>query len=144
MWIWVISFLLYLLLFPVLDLYSLGLFEVSFILLTTSLSSKIWCSIDEISLDISSMIYIVYAGTRVARRRGRRSSSREIGSLLLLPPVMVSEDISRFRYMNPTGHPFGLRISGIITKCIGWVCPISSLERYWGNRVRRREEERGR
>ena len=29
------------------------------------------------------------------------------GSLLLLPPVMVSEDISRFHYTNPTGHPFG-------------------------------------
>ena len=89
------------------------------------------------------MVYIVYARTRVARRRGRRSSSREIGSLLL-PPVMVSEDISRFRYTNPMGYPSRLRISGIITECIGWVCPISSLERYWGNRVRGREEERGR
>ena len=29
------------------------------------------------------------------------------GSLLLLPPVMVSEDISRFRYTNLTGHPSG-------------------------------------
>ena len=29
------------------------------------------------------------------------------GSLLLLPPVMVSEDISRFHYTNPTSHPFG-------------------------------------
>ncbi|KAB1215608.1 Beta-1,3-glucosyltransferase [Morella rubra] len=34
-----------------------------------------------------------------------------------LPPVMVSEDISRFRYTNPTGHPSGLRISRIITEC---------------------------
>eukprot|EP01018_Ginkgo_biloba_P012789 Gb_25014 [translate_table: standard] len=31
-----------------------------------------------------------------------------------LPPVMVSEDISRFTYTNPTGHPSGLRISRII------------------------------
>ena len=29
------------------------------------------------------------------------------GSLLLLPPVMESEDISQFRYMNPMGHPSG-------------------------------------
>ena len=97
---------------------------------------------DEISLDISSMINIVYARTRVARRRGKRSSSREIGSLLL-PPVMVSEDISQFRYTNPMGHPSGLRIFDVIIECIGWVS-ISSLERYWGNRVRGREEERGR
>lgn len=34
-----------------------------------------------------------------------------------LPPVMVSEDISRFRYTNPIGHPSGLRISRIITEC---------------------------
>ncbi|XP_059442790.1 uncharacterized protein LOC132175015 isoform X2 [Corylus avellana] len=34
-----------------------------------------------------------------------------------LPAVMVSEDISRFRYTNPTGHPSGLRISRIITEC---------------------------
>ncbi|XP_015891208.3 uncharacterized protein LOC107425706 [Ziziphus jujuba] len=34
-----------------------------------------------------------------------------------LPPVMVSEDISRFRYTNPVGHPSGLRISRIITEC---------------------------
>ncbi|KAG2676847.1 hypothetical protein I3843_12G073100 [Carya illinoinensis] len=34
-----------------------------------------------------------------------------------LPPVMVSEDISRFRYTNPTGHPSGLRISRIVTEC---------------------------
>ncbi|MBA0806291.1 hypothetical protein Gohar_005749 [Gossypium harknessii] len=33
-----------------------------------------------------------------------------------LPPVMVSEDISRFRYTNPTGHPSGLRISRILTE----------------------------
>ncbi|XP_010250871.1 PREDICTED: uncharacterized protein LOC104592979 [Nelumbo nucifera] len=31
-----------------------------------------------------------------------------------LPPIMVSEDISRFRYTNPTGHPSGLRIARII------------------------------
>jgi len=44
------------------------------------------------------MIYIAYAGTCVVRRRGRRSSSREIGSLLLLllSPVMVSEEIFLF------------------------------------------------
>lgn len=34
----------------------------------------------------------------------------------LLPPLMVSEDISRFRYTNPTGHPSGLRISRILTE----------------------------
>ncbi|KAK9275592.1 hypothetical protein L1049_022859 [Liquidambar formosana] len=34
-----------------------------------------------------------------------------------LPPIMVSEDISRFRYTNPTGHPSGLRISRIVTEC---------------------------
>uniref|UniRef100_A0A7N0T7F0 Uncharacterized protein n=1 Tax=Kalanchoe fedtschenkoi TaxID=63787 RepID=A0A7N0T7F0_KALFE len=34
----------------------------------------------------------------------------------LLPPVMVSGDISRFRYTNPTGHPSGLRISRIATE----------------------------
>ncbi|PKA47784.1 hypothetical protein AXF42_Ash021114 [Apostasia shenzhenica] len=31
-----------------------------------------------------------------------------------LPPMRVSEDISRFRYTNPTGHPSGLRIARII------------------------------
>ncbi|CAH2035121.1 unnamed protein product [Thlaspi arvense] len=30
-----------------------------------------------------------------------------------LPPTIVSEDSSRFRYTNPTGHPSGLRISRI-------------------------------
>ncbi|CAA7059264.1 unnamed protein product [Microthlaspi erraticum] len=30
-----------------------------------------------------------------------------------LPPIIVSEDSSRFRYTNPTGHPSGLRISRI-------------------------------
>jgi hypothetical protein len=34
-----------------------------------------------------------------------------------LPPLIVSEDISRFRYTNPTGHPSGLRISRIISEC---------------------------
>lgn len=34
-----------------------------------------------------------------------------------LPPIMISDDISRFRYTNPTGHPSGLRISRIITEC---------------------------
>lgn len=34
-----------------------------------------------------------------------------------LPPIMVSEDISRFRYTNPTGHPSGLRISRIVSEC---------------------------
>lgn len=34
----------------------------------------------------------------------------------LLPPIMVSEDISRFRYTNPIGHPSGLRISRIVTE----------------------------
>ncbi|XP_059662072.1 uncharacterized protein LOC132308104 [Cornus florida] len=33
-----------------------------------------------------------------------------------LPPIMVSEDISRFRYTNPTGHPSGLRISRIVAE----------------------------
>uniref|UniRef100_A0A0D6R035 Uncharacterized protein n=1 Tax=Araucaria cunninghamii TaxID=56994 RepID=A0A0D6R035_ARACU len=32
----------------------------------------------------------------------------------LWPPVRISEDISRFRYTNPTGHPSGLRIARII------------------------------
>lgn len=36
---------------------------------------------------------------------------------LQLPPIMVSEDISRFRYTNPTGHPSGLRISRIVIEC---------------------------
>ncbi|XAR52353.1 Glycoprotein-N-acetylgalactosamine 3-beta-galactosyltransferase [Bertholletia excelsa] len=34
-----------------------------------------------------------------------------------LPPIIVSEDISRFRYTNPTGHPSGLRIARIIAEC---------------------------
>ncbi|KAF7836473.1 UDP-glucose:O-linked fucose beta-1 [Senna tora] len=34
----------------------------------------------------------------------------------LLPPIMVSEDISRFRYTNPIGHPSGLRISRIVAE----------------------------
>ncbi|RVX09195.1 hypothetical protein CK203_013763 [Vitis vinifera] len=33
-----------------------------------------------------------------------------------LPAIMVSEDISRFRYTNPTGHPSGLRISRILSE----------------------------
>ncbi|XP_020572496.1 uncharacterized protein LOC110019241, partial [Phalaenopsis equestris] len=33
-----------------------------------------------------------------------------------LPPVRVSDDISRFRYTNPTGHPSGLRIARIISE----------------------------
>ncbi|KAJ7948445.1 Beta-1,3-n-acetylglucosaminyltransferase radical fringe protein, putative (DUF604) [Quillaja saponaria] len=33
-----------------------------------------------------------------------------------LPPVMVSKDISSFRYTNPIGHPSGLRISRIVTE----------------------------
>ncbi|CAN1299451.1 B3glct [Linum perenne] len=33
-----------------------------------------------------------------------------------LPPIMVSEDTSRFRYTNPTGHPSGLRISRILAE----------------------------
>ncbi|MED6218096.1 hypothetical protein PIB30_023811 [Stylosanthes scabra] len=32
----------------------------------------------------------------------------------LLPPTMISEDISNFRYTNPIGHPSGLRISRIV------------------------------
>ncbi|KAI4295322.1 hypothetical protein L6164_035379 [Bauhinia variegata] len=32
----------------------------------------------------------------------------------LLPPILVSEDISRFHYTNPLGHPSGLRISRIV------------------------------
>ncbi|XP_061999217.1 uncharacterized protein LOC133716531 [Rosa rugosa] len=31
--------------------------------------------------------------------------------------LMVSKDISRFWYTNPTGHPSGLRISLIISEC---------------------------
>lgn len=34
-----------------------------------------------------------------------------------LPPIMISEDTSRFRYTNPTGHPSGLRISRIVGEC---------------------------
>ncbi|KAK8488719.1 hypothetical protein V6N13_130542 [Hibiscus sabdariffa] len=34
----------------------------------------------------------------------------------LLPPIMVSDDISGFRYTNPTGHPSGLRISRILSE----------------------------
>ncbi|XP_077247454.1 beta-1,3-n-acetylglucosaminyltransferase radical fringe protein, putative (DUF604) [Tasmannia lanceolata] len=34
-----------------------------------------------------------------------------------LPEIRVSEDISRFRYTNPTGHPSGLRISRIVSEC---------------------------
>ncbi|XP_074580573.1 uncharacterized protein LOC141836983 [Curcuma longa] len=33
-----------------------------------------------------------------------------------LPPVLVSEDISRFRYTNPIGHPSGLRIARILVE----------------------------
>ncbi|CAI0408966.1 unnamed protein product [Linum tenue] len=33
-----------------------------------------------------------------------------------LPPFMISEDASRFRYTNPTGHPSGLRISRIVSE----------------------------
>ncbi|KAK9145957.1 hypothetical protein Sjap_005860 [Stephania japonica] len=33
-----------------------------------------------------------------------------------LPPTIVSEDISTFRYTNPTGHPSGIRISRIISE----------------------------
>ncbi|KAJ9173833.1 hypothetical protein P3X46_016930 [Hevea brasiliensis] len=35
-----------------------------------------------------------------------------------LPPIMISEDTSRFRYTNPTGHPSGLRISRIISESL--------------------------
>ncbi|KAJ1390863.1 hypothetical protein SESBI_37106 [Sesbania bispinosa] len=31
-----------------------------------------------------------------------------------LPPIMISEDTSYFRYTNPIGHPSGLRISRIV------------------------------
>jgi hypothetical protein len=31
-----------------------------------------------------------------------------------LPRIMISEDTSRFRYTNPTGHPSGLRIARIV------------------------------
>ncbi|KAK6941844.1 Protein of unknown function DUF604 [Dillenia turbinata] len=34
-----------------------------------------------------------------------------------LPPIMISEDISRFRYTHPTGNPSGLRISRIVSEC---------------------------
>ncbi|ESQ33470.1 hypothetical protein EUTSA_v10007283mg [Eutrema salsugineum] len=39
--------------------------------------------------------------------------SPEEGDDSSLPPIIVSEDSSRFRYTNPTGHPSGLRISRI-------------------------------
>ncbi|RRT79544.1 hypothetical protein B296_00025157, partial [Ensete ventricosum] len=35
-----------------------------------------------------------------------------------LPPVRVSEDISRFRYTNPTGNPSGLRIARILAETV--------------------------
>ncbi|KAL5167926.1 hypothetical protein HKD37_11G030210 [Glycine soja] len=39
----------------------------------------------------------------------------------LLPPIMISEDTSYFRYTNPVGHPSGLRISRIVREsfCLG-------------------------
>ncbi|XP_078447812.1 beta-1,3-n-acetylglucosaminyltransferase radical fringe protein, putative (DUF604) [Wolffia australiana] len=33
-----------------------------------------------------------------------------------IPAIRVSEDISRFRYTNPTGHPSGLRIARIVAE----------------------------
>ncbi|EAZ16687.1 hypothetical protein OsJ_32162 [Oryza sativa Japonica Group] len=36
----------------------------------------------------------------------------------LLPPIRVSEDTSRFRYTNPTGHPSGLRIARIAAEAV--------------------------
>lgn len=33
---------------------------------------------------------------------------------MLLPPVLISEDISQFRYTHSTGHPSGIRIARII------------------------------
>ncbi|KAF9604303.1 hypothetical protein IFM89_005629 [Coptis chinensis] len=38
-------------------------------------------------------------------------------ALSTLPPIMFSEDISRFRYTNPTGHLSGLCISRIVSEC---------------------------
>jgi hypothetical protein len=35
-----------------------------------------------------------------------------------LPPIRVSEDTSRFRYTNPTGHPSGLRIARIAAEAV--------------------------
>ncbi|KAE8785765.1 Fringe protein [Hordeum vulgare] len=35
-----------------------------------------------------------------------------------LPPIRVSEDTSRFRYTNPTGHPSGLRIARIAAEVV--------------------------
>ncbi|MQM20227.1 hypothetical protein Taro_053243 [Colocasia esculenta] len=43
-------------------------------------------------------------------------SSAVSGSSSSLPPIRVSEDISRFRYTNPTGHPSGLRIARIVAE----------------------------
>lgn len=40
-----------------------------------------------------------------------------------LPSIMISEDTSRFRYTNPTGHPSGLRISRIISESFRLVSP---------------------
>lgn len=42
-------------------------------------------------------------------------SSNEDGNCSL-PRLRVSEDTSRFRYTNPTGHPSGLRIARIVTE----------------------------
>ncbi|MCO5560857.1 hypothetical protein L7F22_014477 [Adiantum nelumboides] len=40
-----------------------------------------------------------------------------------LPVVKVSEDISRFSYTNPTGHPSGIRIARIIKEAINQGLP---------------------
>ncbi|KAK3156920.1 hypothetical protein QOZ80_2AG0113820 [Eleusine coracana subsp. coracana] len=37
---------------------------------------------------------------------------------VFLPPIRVSEDTSRFRYTNPTGHPSGLRIARIAAEAV--------------------------
>ncbi|XP_020094035.1 uncharacterized protein LOC109714045 [Ananas comosus] len=47
-----------------------------------------------------------------------RNESPSDAAASALPPVRVSEDISRFRYTNPTGHPSGLRIARIAAETL--------------------------
>ncbi|XP_026397903.1 uncharacterized protein LOC113293495 [Papaver somniferum] len=47
----------------------------------------------------------------------KNAGSDDDDDRLLLPEIMVSEDISRFRYTNPIGHPSGPRISRIVAEC---------------------------
>ncbi|RZR72631.1 hypothetical protein BHM03_00015229 [Ensete ventricosum] len=54
----------------------------------------------------------VWLDDRVPRAPRNSSLARS------LPPVRVSEDISRFRYTNPTGNPSGLRIARILAETV--------------------------